>query len=203
VEIDPAVARLAREYFSFSTQGDVFVEDARTFLRLTGRRYDLIVHDTFTGGTTPEHLLSLEVVQRIHQLLNPGGVLALNFVGYQTGPAAEASWAVARTVRAVFPNMRVFRDSAPDDEPAEPANLIFFASDGVLEFTVPAGFQFESRSCETILRSFQAWEVLKQVPDGALIITDDCNPLARLQLPMANSHFTAMNELLPIDVWLH
>ena len=25
--------------------------------------YDLIVHDTFTGGSTPEHLMSLEVVR--------------------------------------------------------------------------------------------------------------------------------------------
>ena len=30
----------------------------------------------FTGGTTPEHLLSLEVLQRIHSLLRPGGLLA-------------------------------------------------------------------------------------------------------------------------------
>jgi spermidine synthase len=113
VEIDRAVVRAAREYFGFSTRGETFVEDARTFLRRTERRYDLIVHDTFTGGTTPEHLLSLEVLRNIHDLLHPGGVLALNFVGYEDGPHAEATLLVARTVRAVFPKVRTFRDSAP------------------------------------------------------------------------------------------
>jgi SAM-dependent methyltransferase len=201
VEIDPAVVRFAEKYFSFSTTGTVFVEDARTFLRRTSRRYDLIVHDTFTGGTTPEHLLSLEVVQRIHDLLRPGGVLVLNFAGYLRGPNAEASWAVARTVRAVFPNVRVFRDSPPNELPDDPGNLAFFASDASVDFQIPQSARFENEVCEKVQRSFQQWEVLKQVPDGQ-VITDDRNPLARLQLPSAEEHYRAMNKLLPAEVWL-
>ena len=195
VEIDPAVVRFATKYFGFTTEGEIHVEDARTFLRRTTRRYDLIVHDTFTGGTTPDHLLSLEVVQRIHDVLRPGGVLALNFVGYQDGPKGEASRAVARTLRAVFPAVRVFRDSAPQDDPDEAGNLVFFASDGPLEFHVPESID------QKVLRSFQDWEVLRNVPDGALI-TDRRNPLARLQLPIAEEHFAGMNKLLPVAVWL-
>jgi predicted membrane-bound spermidine synthase len=202
VEIDPAVVRFARTYFGFSTRGETFVEDARTFLRRSDRRYDFIVHDTFTGGTTPEHLLSLEVIARIHELLRPGGVLALNFVGYQDGPNAEATWAVARTLRAVFPKVRTFRDSAPSDRPDSPTNLIFFASDDALEFLIPPNARFENSLCEQVLRSFQNWEVLTQVPNGPLI-TDGLNPLARLQIAVAEAHFYAMNELLPIAVWLH
>jgi predicted membrane-bound spermidine synthase len=202
VEIDPAVVRFARSYFGFSTRGDTFVEDARTFLRRTGRRYDLIVHDTFTGGTTPEHLLSVEVIARIHELLRPGGVLALNFVGYENGPNAEATWAVARTLHAVFPNVRAFRDSAPKGGTDSPANLVFFASEGALDFVIPDNAHFENSLCEHVLRSFQKWEVLAPVPGGPLI-TDALNPLARLELPVAEAHFYAMNELLPIEVWLH
>jgi predicted membrane-bound spermidine synthase len=201
VEIDPAVVRFAGTYFGFSTAGTLFVEDARTFLRRTSRRYDLIVHDTFTGGTTPEHLLSLEVLQRIRDVLQPNGVLALNFAGYQRGPGAEASWAVARTVRAVFPNVRIFRDSPPDEQPDAPGNLVFFASDGPLDFRIPPGARFENQACENVQRSFPQWEVLKQVPDGS-VITDARNPLARLQLPIAEEHYQAMNKLLPHEVWL-
>jgi SAM-dependent methyltransferase len=120
VEIDPAVVRFAQQYFGFSTKGQIHVEDARTFLRRTDQGYDLIVHDTFTGGTTPEHLLSLEVLKRIHELLRPGGVLALNFAGYEVGPHAEATWAVARTVRAVFPKARIFGDGPAAAQPGEP-----------------------------------------------------------------------------------
>jgi SAM-dependent methyltransferase len=201
VEIDPAVVRFARQYFRFTARGEIYEEDARTFLGRTERRYDLIVHDTFTDGTTPEHLLSLEVLQRIHAILRPGGVLALNFVGYQRGPNAEASRAVARTLRAVFPVVHAYRDSAPDEDPDTAGNVLFFASDEGLDFTIPPGARFENPSCERHLRSFQGWEILEKVPDGPWI-TDGHNPLARLQLPAADEHFEAMNKLLPPEVWL-
>jgi len=202
VEIDPSVLRFAKQYFGYLPNGDVYEEDARTYLRHTQRQYDVVVHDTFTGGTTPEHLLSLEVLQRIHTLLRPGGVLVLNFIGYHVGDQAEASFAVARTIKAVFANVRVFRD-APLTEAAEsPGNLLFFASDGGLQFEISASAQFESAVCEQILRSFQTWEVLRQVPSGALI-TDAKNPLARLQIRTTEKHFAAMNELVPAEVWLH
>ena len=201
VEIDPAVVRFAGEHFGFVPSGDVHVEDARTFLRRTERRYDIIVHDTFTGGTTPEHLLSLEVVRRVRDILLANGVLVLNFVGYQDGPQAEATWAVARTLRAVFPTVRTFRDGPPDHRD-EPGNLVFFASEGTLAFDIPDGASFENDTCEQVLRSFQGWEVLTRIPEGPSI-TDGKNPLARLQLAVAEKHFEAMNHLLPAEVWLH
>jgi hypothetical protein len=202
VEIDPEVVRLARERFDFRTEGAVFTEDARTFLRNTRRSYDLIVHDTFTGGSTPDHLLSVEVIRRIQQLLHPGGVLALNFPGYLTGTSAEAAWAVTRTLRAVFPFVRAFRDRSPDDRPDEASNLVFFCSDAAMTFTVPPDAHFENSSCEQIVKSFSSWEVLRSVPAGALI-TDDRNPLLRLQLSSAEDHFRAMSQLLPREVWLY
>ena len=202
VEIDPAVARYARQYFGFRATGDVHEEDARTYLRHTQRRYDIVVHDTFTGGTTPEHLLSLEVLQRIHALLRPSGVLALNFIGYHAGAQAEASLAVARTIRAVFAHVRVFRDAPLTEGPEDPGNLLFFASNDALQFSIPADAQFEGTACEQIVRSFQSWEVLTNVPGGPLI-TDAKNPLARLQMGATEKHFSAMNELIPREVWLH
>jgi spermidine synthase len=201
VEIDPAVVRFARQYFGFVATGDVYEEDARVVLRRTRRRYDIVVHDTFTGGTTPEHLLSLEVLREIHSILRPGGVLALNFVGYTTGPNAEASWAVTRTLRGVFTTVHAFQDANPADNPDSPGNVIFFASDDPLDFTIPESVRFENAACRHVMRSFGNWRVLEQVPDGPLI-TDEHNPLARLQLPIAEKHFQAMNKLLPVDLWL-
>jgi hypothetical protein len=144
----------------------------------TERRYDLIVHDTFTGGSTPEHLMSLQVVRRLREILRPGGVVAVNFAGYQRGPNAAASWVVGRTLRAVLPVVRIFRDSDPKELPDEVSNMIFFASDAPLDFTIPEGARFESDVCETTLRSLKDWEVLKEVPAGP-IVTDEHNPLTR------------------------
>jgi hypothetical protein len=87
-------------------------------------------------------------------------------------------------------------------KPDEVANLVFFASDSALEFKVPEDAKFENEACRTILRGFNGWEVLQRVPEGP-VITDRWNPLARLQLPIAEEHFAAMNELLPAELWLH
>jgi hypothetical protein len=131
-------------------------------------------------------------------VLQPGGVLALNFVGYHAGPHVEASLAVARTVRAVFPHVVTYRDAPPD--PADPVgNLIFFASDRALDFVIPANADFEV-GAEAVQRSFTSWRVLQEVPAGELI-TDARNPLGRMQIPIAEKHFTAMNELLPVELW--
>jgi spermidine synthase len=200
VEIDPAVVDFAKRHFGFATAGDIFVEDARTFLNRTERQYDIVLHDTFTGGATPEHLFSIEVLRRIRTVLRPGGLLALNFLGYDTGPNAEASWAVARTVRAVFPTVRIFRD-APQENPPSIANLVFFASDSPLDFRIPDTATFENDVCRNVLGSFREWETLQDVPNGP-IIEDWRNPLARLQLAISESHFRAMQELLPKEVWL-
>jgi hypothetical protein len=38
---------------------------------------------------------------------------------------------------------------------------------------------------------------------GEPVITDELNPLARMELPIADEHAAAMKTLLPMEVWLH
>jgi len=201
VEIEPAVARFAKEHFAFAISGETHLEDARTYLQRTNRQYDLIIHDTFTGGTTPEHLLSLEFFERIKKRLRPGGVLALNFVGFTTGPHAEASHLVARTLRAAFKSVRAFRDAPPLESAETASNVIYFAADHELRYALPPDAQFENQRCERTQRAFPNWEDLRNVPAGN-VVTDARNPLARLQMAVAEQHFHAMQEMLPREVWL-
>ena len=201
VEIDPAVVQFAGDHFGFRATGSVYEEDARTFLGRDEPRYDIIVHDTFTGGTTPEHLLSKEVFGRVRARLRPDGVLVLNFAGFTQGTQARATWAVAQTLRAAFAEVRAFADGPLDERPDEARNVVFFASDASLAFTLPLVFHPENASCETVLQSFQRWELPVPFPDE-FVITDARNPLARLQLPVAEDHFDAMNKLLPREAWL-
>lgn len=200
VEIDPAVARYAERYFGFATAGETHIEDARTFLRRAEKTYDFIVHDTFTGGATPEHLLSIEVVRQLRATLRPGGVLALNMVGFQHGHRALATWAVHRTLRAEFPIVRAFRDSPIERRPEETTNITFFASDLPLNFAIPADAAFNDPYCAKILPALAGWEIVQEVPSGD-VITDARNPLGRLQLAVAEAHYAAMAELLPPEVW--
>lgn len=200
VEIDPGVVRLASQHFGFQPSGAVTIEDARTFINRAPQRYDLVVHDTFTGGVTPAHLLSREVFVGARRLLREGGVLVVNVPGFSQGPHAAASHAIARTMREVFPIVRVFRDSAPDSHNPL-SNLLFFASTEPIDVEVPADVAVESVTCHRALTQFSKWEVLKSAEPGPLV-TDAHNPLVSMQMPVAAAHHAAMDKLLPAQAWL-
>jgi len=87
VEIDPAVVRLADEYFGVRSGGNVRVHtaDAVAFVESTTDRYDLIFMDAFlrpasdtdTTGV-PTRLKTLAFLGRLKRALAPGGVVAFN-----------------------------------------------------------------------------------------------------------------------------
>src|SRR5690625_7816272 len=81
MELDPVVADLTTRYFNFTPTGDVIVGDARYQINHLTKTYDFIIHDCFTGGAEPIHLLSVEMCQKLKERLNPGGSCDLNVVG--------------------------------------------------------------------------------------------------------------------------
>ena len=50
IEIDPEVARAARDYFGFDSPGRLILGDARYELRGLEKKYDFIIHDCFSRG---------------------------------------------------------------------------------------------------------------------------------------------------------
>ncbi len=132
IEIDPVVARVAREHFGFAPRGEVFVADGRTQLELRPTRYGLVVLDAFGAESPPHHLFTREAFEAIKRRLEPGGVLAINFVSL-LDPPGDAAWLSAyRTLASVFPELRAYRASDPIDRLG---NILFFASDAPLEDT--------------------------------------------------------------------
>jgi len=87
VEIDPAVVRLAGEYFGVRSGGNVRVHtaDAVAFVENTAERYDVIMMDAFlrpSGDTdatgVPAGLKTVAFLSRLKRALTPGGVVAFN-----------------------------------------------------------------------------------------------------------------------------
>jgi spermidine synthase len=83
VEIDPAVTRVAKEYFAFRTDPkmQVFEMDGRVYVKRAireGKKYDAILLDAFDHEYIPEHLLTEEFLEEAKSLLAPGGVLVGN-----------------------------------------------------------------------------------------------------------------------------
>ena len=83
-EIDPAVARLAREHFTFlancrADSCEIVLGDARRKLTQTpDGSFDVIILDAFSSDAIPVHLLTREALQLYVNKLAPGGVLAMH-----------------------------------------------------------------------------------------------------------------------------
>lgn len=88
VEIDPAVVRVAKQYFHFkdgrtAAGGEMRVveADGRVHVKRAireRRQFDMVMLDAFDHEYIPEHLLTREFLQEVKSLLAPGGVLVAN-----------------------------------------------------------------------------------------------------------------------------
>ena len=102
VEIDPAVIKVARNYFGFFENEKVtsVIQDGRIFVKravLKQQKYDWIILDAFNGDYIPEHLMTKEFLLEVKMLLSDEGILTANtFSSSQLYPYESA------TYKAVF-----------------------------------------------------------------------------------------------------
>ena len=83
VELDKAVIKVARRYFSFFENDTVstVAKDGRVFIKrelLKKQKYDWIILDAFNGDYIPEHLLTKEFLEESKGLLSENGILSAN-----------------------------------------------------------------------------------------------------------------------------
>lgn len=79
-EIDPAVTEVGRRYFGLSEnpQHTAYNEDARPFLALSDRTYDIIIAEAYRQPYVPFYLATREFFQLCRERLASDGILALN-----------------------------------------------------------------------------------------------------------------------------
>ncbi len=182
LELDPEVAKAAQQYFLYEPSGALLVGDARYEIRRLDQQYDFIIHDCFTGGSVPSHLLSVEMLRDLDRLLKDDGLLALNFVGFTKGPEAAATAAVYRTLGEVFPHRLAFVTIPGEDF----NDFVFLASRQPISLATEADGEDPS----------SAWLAAHEHPMPAKgeLITDDFNPLERLQVAKAERYRALLLE---------
>ncbi len=116
-ELNPAVERLARQYFSYLSdcQGQVSVVlgDARLSLEQEPpQSFDLLVLDAFSGDAIPTHLLTQEALQIYARHLRPDGTIAVHITNRYLD--------LAPVVRGMAAGKySVLRVRSPQDDPHE------------------------------------------------------------------------------------
>ena len=109
VEIDPAVVRVAEQYFGFHADErmPVFEEDGRAYVRRvlrSERRYQLIMLDAYDSQYIPEHMLTREFLSQVRALLAPGGIVAANT--FSASRLYDSESVTYRSVFGQFYNLR-------------------------------------------------------------------------------------------------
>ncbi|MFQ5646827.1 MAG: spermidine synthase [bacterium] len=80
VEIDEQIADLARRYFQFeeTSRVNLYIEDARDYVKRTDRRYDLVLSDPYILNYVPANLRTIEYYRELKGILTENGVFSGN-----------------------------------------------------------------------------------------------------------------------------
>lgn len=101
VEIDPAVIKVAKQYFYYQPSAGtrLFAQDGRYFVKkalMRNATYDHIILDAFDENYIPEHLLTVEFLRETKRLLTPNGVISSNtFSGSRLYDSESATYQAA------------------------------------------------------------------------------------------------------------
>ena len=101
VELNPEVARIAREYFDFPPPGsrwEMHEQDIRDFIRDSDTAYDFILLDLEEAQYSPAWLTTPEFLRACRERLSGDGVLTLNLIPRDADHYAAA----LATIRRVF-----------------------------------------------------------------------------------------------------
>lgn len=109
VELDPAVVKVAQRYFGYQPgpRQRVHVEDGRAFVEQAlqkDQRYDMVMLDAFDVDYIPAHLLTVEFLEQVRDVLVPGGLVVAN--SFAQSRMYERESATYETVFGKYFNLR-------------------------------------------------------------------------------------------------
>ena len=171
VELDPEIVEVGRTYFEMNEPNlNVYVADGRTFLAHSDRRYTVIAVDAYRLPYIPWHLTTVEFFQQVRDHLTDDGVVAIN-VGH-TDDYRLVETMVA-TLRQVFPSIHAI------DVPASFNTIVVATVQPTVAENLRANRQLMA---DPILQTIadEAWERMRVIEPGSLVLTDDRAPVEML-----------------------
>ncbi|HIA37600.1 MAG TPA: hypothetical protein EYN89_12935 [Flavobacteriales bacterium] len=185
VEIDSRMPELGERYFNFDKKAcNIYIDDARHFIRSSTSVYDLIVIDLLTSEVQPSHVFTLENFIHIKSLLNEKGILVINFQGYIYGDEGKATRSILKTLLEAQYNVEVYFN--PDEIRKIVTDIFFIASTQEIDFN-EIDYSRINNCCK---HSQFTMEYLYQPEsfnlENAVLLTDDNGPILDLFNKKAN-----------------
>ncbi|MBL4656928.1 MAG: fused MFS/spermidine synthase [Flavobacteriales bacterium] len=185
VEIDARMPDLGTKYFAFDQNScEIYIDDARHFIRNSTKKYDLIVLDLLTSEVQPSHIFTLENFEHMKTLLSEKGMLVINFQGYIYGAEGRAARSILKTLMAADYKVNIFFN--PDEIKEIVTDIFFLASAEQLDFNA---LDFEKRN--TCCRRAELNLANLRIPsdfdlEDAILLTDDNGPVLDLYARKGN-----------------
>jgi spermidine synthase len=98
VEFDARTIELAKRYYNLNSKVQVYLDDARHYLNSCPKKYDAVIFDVFKGEESPNHIITMESLQKVKTLLNPNGLIVLNGNGYLQNNAGKGMRSIYKTL---------------------------------------------------------------------------------------------------------
>jgi spermidine synthase len=184
VEIDPWVIKIAKmeEYFGLKEGPNlaIHIQDARPFLRMTEKRYDLVEIDMFQGGPfVPFYVTSVEFFQLVSDRMSDNGLAITNVLALSDEKLLV--WCIVATMKAVFPSVYVVRRSS---------NYLVFAfkkETSLAEVRRRLG-AVRTRGLEELAQETASKLVTPNPYPGTHVFTDDKADVARITFNMVRRY---------------
>lgn len=128
VELDERINHIATKYFNYDAEkSNLYIDDARHFIRTTKEKYDVIVIDLVIGEVQPAHVFSLEGFEDLKKVINYDAMVIINFQGniysptYSMGPRS-----IYKTLLKADFNVKYFSPNDPLNGEISLVEDIFF-----------------------------------------------------------------------------
>jgi len=131
VELDQRIKDISIEYFSVPASANVVVDDARHFININKKKYDLVLMDLFLNETPPAHALTKEAFEKVKTDLNEEGFVMINFYGFLAGENGKAARSIIKTIKDCDLHTYVLPTPGEENE----RNLIIIGSKSNLDFS--------------------------------------------------------------------
>jgi spermidine synthase len=181
VEIEPVLFELAQKYFDLSDTERInnYVGDARIFLNQTENKYDVIFSDVFnTSFTAPWQLSTIEFYNDIKEVLNPGGVMLLNYIGgVDTNPRNMTS-TFLNTIQLSFPYVEMYHSQTLEENQLQ--NIIFIVSLSPINTDEIADFEINTKNNGSLTLEELRIDTSRFSSDDRGVFTDDKAPVELL-----------------------
>jgi spermidine synthase len=196
-EIDPAVVRVAEEYFAVNASNPrlhIYTEDGRIFLQQHIQKYDVIVLDAYSKSYVPFHLMTSEFFEQTAAHVSNNGSVISNLIAGTSGSSAPLLNAEVRTMSTVFSNVYAFPVRGADYQ--DPQNVIILGM-MLQRHLTEADFVSLAATAQTPERTQLTNYVQNYFVtniDKAPVLTDDYAPVETLLNPLTGQSLTSGNE---------